>query len=188
MACNTNAPSENMAKKLSEIFNSLPPPEGKSVKNGTAFANVINGSRINRSEEIGSYEVTALYPSVPVGPTMDFLNAWLHESGVDGIGNRKAYVEMTLVCMKQNSFQFRGKFFLQTDGTAIGNSLSGSVAELFMCKVEMSLAKHPMFPRVYHRFVDDIFLIQNKRRFELVKKLFEETMDRIIPGAVRLTV
>lgn len=57
-----------------------------------------------------------------------------------------------------------------------------------MSKVEMSLSKHPMFPRVYHRFVDDIFVIQNKRKFDLVKKLFEDTMDRIKPGAVRFTV
>lgn len=32
----------------------------------------------------------------------------------------------------------------------------------------------------------DIFVIRNKRRFELAKKLFEGTMDRIKPRAVRL--
>lgn len=38
VASNTNAPTENIAKKLSQIFNSLPPPKGRSVKNGIEFA------------------------------------------------------------------------------------------------------------------------------------------------------
>lgn len=47
VACNTNAPSEKVAKNLSEIYNALPPPKGLSVKNGIEFAKKINGTRIN---------------------------------------------------------------------------------------------------------------------------------------------
>lgn len=45
-----------------------------------------------------------------------------------------------------------------------------------------------MFPRIYYRFVDDIFAVQNKRKFDLVKKLFEDTMDQIKPNAVKFTI
>lgn len=57
-----------------------------------------------------------------------------------------------------------------------------------MCRFEMSLVKHPMFPRNYSRYVDDIHVVQNGRKFELVKKLFEDTMDKIKPNAVRFTL
>lgn len=55
-----------MAKKLSAIFNSLPPPKGKSVKNRVEFAKMINGTNVSRSEDMGSYDVMALCPSVPI--------------------------------------------------------------------------------------------------------------------------
>lgn len=67
---NVNAPSERIAKKLSKIFNSLTPPEGKSIKNGTEFAKKVNGIKITWSEEIGSYDVTSFYSSIPIPHTM----------------------------------------------------------------------------------------------------------------------
>jgi len=170
-----------------KFFNELPPPKGKSIKNGTEFARVINGTKISRNEEMGSYDVTALYPSVPIKPTMDFLLEWLIENDMVPEVAR-ALVEMTWVCMKQNNFQFRGKWYHQTDGTCIGNSVSSFVAEVFMCRFEMKLEKNPLFPRIYWRFVDDIFAVQNARKFEVVKKLFEDTMGSIKKDAVRFTV
>lgn len=47
---------------------------------------------------------------------------------------------------------------------------------------------HPIFPRFYRRFIDDIFVIQNRRMFETVKAMFEEKMDSIKKGAVRFTI
>lgn len=176
VASNINAPTERIAKKLSKIFNSLTPPEGKSVLNGTEFAQLINGTTVGRNEEIGSYDVTSLYPSIPIPYT------------TNKVEKKLAYVDLTYVCMKQNIFQFRGSYYKQTRGTSIGNSLSSFVAELFMRDFEMSMCKDPNFPRVYHRYVDDIFVIQNKRKFDLVKDLFEKKMDLIEKGAIKFTI
>lgn len=51
--------------------------------------------------------------------------------------------------------------YRQTHGVAIGNSLRCFVVEIFMCHFETDLEKNPLFPRIYHRFVDDIFSIKN---------------------------
>ncbi len=99
-----------------------------------------------------------------------------------------AYVELAQVCMRQNVFQFRGRFYFQSEGTSIGNSLSSFLAELFLCHFETSIEKHPLFPRFYRRYMDDIFVIQNRRMFEAVKALFEEKMNSIKKGAVRFTI
>lgn len=187
VASNINAPTESIAKKLSSIFNAMPPPKGRSIKNGTEFARLVNGMKVSRNEEMGSYDVTALYPSVPIDFSMLLLKAWLILNGVVGNLN-DAYVELSRLCMKQNIFIFRGKFYKQSDGTCIGNSLSSFVAECFMCWFESSLEKHPMFPRVYFRFVDDIYAVQNKRRFDAVKKLFEDQMDTAKKGAIKFTI
>ena len=72
-----------MSKKLSKIFNDLPPPEGMTVKNGTEFANLVNGMEVKKTEEMGSYDVTSLYPSAPVMFSLDLLMRWLIVNGVN---------------------------------------------------------------------------------------------------------
>lgn len=109
VASNVNAPTETISKKLSKIFNALPPPKGKSVKNGTDFAAQVNGEKVNKNEEMGSYDVSSLYPSIPILFTLDLLMIFLIDNGVTHI-RAVAYVELARVCMKQNIFQFRGKF------------------------------------------------------------------------------
>lgn len=59
---------------------------------------------------------------------------------------------------------------------------------LFMGYFETKLERHPLFPRFYRRYIDDIFAIQNQRKFDAVKKLFEDEMDKIKKGAIRFTI
>lgn len=173
VASNVNAPTEIIAKKLSAIFNSLTPPEGKAVKNGIEFANIINGTKIGRNEEIGSYDVTSLYPSTPIPFSMKLLKKWLEKNNVKK-ELVEAYADLTTLCMKQNIFQFRDDFYNQT--------------ELFMSHFETAMSKNPNFPRIYHRYVDDIFFVQNKRKIESVKTLFEEKLDLIEKDAIKFTI
>lgn len=152
-ACsNTNASLEIMAKRLSTIFNSLLPPRGRSVKNGIEFTEMINGTNFNSSEEMGSYDVTALHPSTLIDR---FFHDWVKRVATE------PYVDMTTVWMKQNVFN-RGKWYLQTDDTSIGCSLSNFVAEVFTCA-----------------FVESS---------KCVKKLCDEKLDTIKHGAIRFTI
>lgn len=158
VASNTNAPKEKIAKKLSKIFNSMTPPEGKSVKKGIEFANLVNGTKTTRNEEIGSYDVTALYPSIPIPYSMTLLREWLMKNNVCN-ELIEAYADLASLCMRQNTFQFRDSIYKQTSGTSIGNSISSFIAQLFMCNF-----------------------------FDVVKSLFEEKMDAIEKDAVKFTV
>lgn len=178
IASNINAPSENIAKKLSKIFNSMTPPKGKSVKNGTEFANLVHNMEIKRTEDMGSYDVTSLYPSIPIPKAMIFLRKWLKSNDVSN-ALIDAYTDLAQVCMNQNIFQFRNKFYKQTCGTSMGNSLSSFIAELFMCYFETELEKQESFPRFYTRFMDDIFAINNKRKFTPVLDLFNKQYETV---------
>ena len=52
------------------------------------------------------------------------------------------------LCMEQNICQFNGKFDHQSKGTAMGNSLSGFLAEIFMSYLEIELKANLWFPRI----------------------------------------
>ncbi|KAJ8976203.1 hypothetical protein NQ317_008281 [Molorchus minor] len=70
------------------------------------------------------------------------------------------YINLTKLCMKQNCFQFNNSFFEQHKGTALGNSLSPFIANLFMSRFETDIKEEfEYFPRIWIRYVDDIFAV-----------------------------
>ena len=59
-----------------------------------------------------------------------------------------------------NSVSFNGNYYLQIHGTAMGTRMAPSFSNLFMEKLELKfLLNQNIKPRVWWRFVDDIFAI-----------------------------
>jgi hypothetical protein len=79
------------------------------------------------------------------------------------------YIHLILT---KNSFEFNGKHFLQTQGTAMGTKMAPSYANLFMDNLEQAfLSSQSKQPRVWYRFIDDIFMIWTHGEPELFKFL-----------------
>ena len=154
------SPTYNLAKWLSREFENLPDHEPSfSVKNNIEFINKIKDITLHEGEILVSFDVSSLFPSVPIPHTLGYLKELLNANGLD---NKTVieYIELTSLCMKQNCFQFNNNFFEQREGTAMGNPLSPFLANLFMSRFEVE-AKNQFeyFPRVWFRYVDDIFAV-----------------------------
>ena len=66
--------------------------------------------------------------------------------------------EMLQLILKENSFQFNGKHYLQTHGTAMGTKMAVAFANIFMSAVETKITRlRPNKPPVWKRYIDDIF-------------------------------
>ena len=66
--------------------------------------------------------------------------------------------EMLRLILKENSFQFNGKHYLQTHGTAMGTKTAVSFANVFMAHTETTILSRTVFkPTVWKRYIDDIF-------------------------------
>ncbi|XP_055605896.1 uncharacterized protein LOC129754060 [Uranotaenia lowii] len=110
-----------------------------------------------------SFDVSALFPSVPTSDALDSLRRHLERRRVPP-NQIEAYIAVAEVCMKQNYFMFRGKFYKQTFGLSMGSKLSPLLAEVFMGDFETDLEKkEKLFPRVWWRYVDDIFASVKER-------------------------
>jgi predicted GIY-YIG superfamily endonuclease len=67
---------------------------------------------------------------------------------------------MADLVLKNNVFEFNKEYFLQTSGTAIGTKMAPAYANIFMSILERDLlnaATHK--PDIYHRFIDDIYMV-----------------------------
>lgn len=61
--------------------------------------------------------------------------------------------------LTKNDFEFNGKCYLQTKGTAMGKTFAPSYANIFMASwEETALDTFPLKPLAYYRFLDDIWV------------------------------
>ena len=76
--------------------------------------------------------------------------------------------EMLRLILQENSFQFNGKDFLQTHGTAMGTKTAVSFANIFMAKIETAIIdQHSTKPLLWKRYIDDVFSLWDTNREEI---------------------
>jgi hypothetical protein len=180
---------------LTNEFNNLPIKQSSfSVQNSLDFINRIKDIKLIDSEILVSFDVSSLFPSVPIPQTLEYFKELLLENHLDD-KIVKEYIQLTEICMKQNIFQINDKFYQQNEGTAMGNFLSPFIADLFMSRFEKDLEKElEYFSSVWLRYVDDIFAIfdTNKgdidnfigklnKRFESIKFTWEREDNNCLP-------
>ena len=113
-----------------------------------------------------SYDVEALFTSVPIKPAIAIIQRKLDEDKDLHLRTTMSSKQITSFlefCLNSTYFTFQGKFYEQVDGTAMGSPISPIVANLFMEDLETkALATSPHPPSLWKRFVDDTFTIIKK--------------------------
>lgn len=162
------APTYKLAKWLTEVFENLSERQPTlSVKNSLEFIDTVKNITLQPGEILVSFDVSSLFPSVPIPQTLQYLKDLLNSNNMSPL-EVEAYVHLTNLCMQQNCFQIENTFYEQKEGTAMGNPLSPFLANLFMSRFETEFkATHDYFPRIWTRYVDDIFAIFDTKSSEL---------------------
>lgn len=155
---NIASPTEKLSKWLVSEFNQYNEPMSFSTKNSYDFIDKIKDVQLDPTEVLISFDVTSLFPSVPMEYTLDLLEIWLEQEGVSK-EKIHSYRCLTEHCIKENYLLFDGLYYKQLDGLAMGNALSPFLANLFMAHLETDLTQHQIFPRVWWRYVDDVFSV-----------------------------
>ena len=75
------------------------------------------------------------------------------------------YVRLIL---KENSFQFSGKHYFQTHGTAMGTKMAVAFANIFMASIEKEILRQSVYkPLTWKRFIDDVFCLWDTNKEEI---------------------
>ena len=70
--------------------------------------------------------------------------------------------------LKENSFQFNGKNYLQTHGTAMGTKMAVAFANIFMASIEKEILRQSVNkPLTWKRFIDDVFCLWDTNKEEI---------------------
>ena len=138
-----------MAKELSKILKPLVGKSPHHINNTQDFVEQVRHITLVAGECLSSYDVSALFTSVPIDPVLKILkdllvkDPTLKDRMVIGIDDIILLLEF---CLKNTYFSFQGQFFEQVEGVAMGSPVSPIIANLYMEYLEqkaLSTAPHP---------------------------------------------
>lgn len=134
---------------------------------------------VNNDETIVSFDVVSLFPSIDVKIALSEFSKYLSEVNVPD-DKKQLYVEIATTCMDQNYFQYRDIFYKVENGTKMGNPLSPLLSECFMAALENKLDASNSLPRVWFRYVDDVFAIIKTDKIDETLSVLNTQLPTII--------
>jgi hypothetical protein len=127
------------------------------IQDTTDFLRKVASVDIPTGSTLFTMDVTSLYTNIPHSEGIAACKeAW--DSREDKSVPTKYLVKLLKLVLNLNNFEFNGQHYTQINGTAMGTKMAPSYANLFMGKIEKSLmTRAPSIPRIWLRFIDDIF-------------------------------
>ena len=157
-----------------------------SVKDSFSFANEI---RLQDSKYImASFDVESLFSNIPLTETIQICCDELYKNTNVVNGLRKHDMsDLLSLSVKNSIFLFNDRFYMQSEGVAMGSPLGPTLANSFLCFHEKNWLDNcpsQFKPVFYRRYVDDIFLLFETK--DHVKK-FEKYLNSR-HGNIKFTV
>ena len=175
------------AKYLAEVLSPLVGQTEFHVKNSKDFAENITGLKIEADEELRSYDITALFTSVPIDKALAIIRSKLMEDS--SLADKTTLQPEDIIrlleqCLKCTYFVFQGQHYQQIHGAAMGSPVSPIVCNLYMETFEQrALATAPHPPRFRKRYADDTCTILKREYSEE----FTEHLNSINPENIQWT-
>ena len=176
-----------VAKELVKILKPLVGQSPHHINSTQDFVEQAKHFKLESGECLSSYDVSALFTSVPIDPALNIIKDLLVKDNTlkeRTVMDLEDIILLLEFCLKNTSFSFQGQFYEQVEGAAMGSPVSPIVANLYMEYLEqkaLSTAPHP--PKFWGRYVDDTFVIHK----EANKQGFLQHINSVDP-AIRFTV
>ena len=154
----------NLAKYATKVLSPLVGKTPHHIKNSQAFVDTIKDIKLKDNEIITSYDVSALFTSIPPEDVLNVATEALEND--PSLSDRTSLSveqlsELISICLNTAYFSYKGQYYKQTHGCVMGSPLSPVGIDLRMEKFEQDiLSSYPGIPpRLWLRYVDDTFVI-----------------------------
>ena len=137
-------------KELAKIPKPLVGKSPHHINSTQDFAEQVNHIILGPGECLSSYDVSALFTSVPVDPALNIIKDLLEKDYTLKERTVLAVSDIILLlefCLKNTYFSFQGQFYEQVEGAAMGYPVSPIVPNMYMEYLEhkaISIAPHPL--------------------------------------------
>ena len=124
-----------VAKELAKILKPLVGKSPHHINSTQDFVEQAKHFKLETGECLSSYDVSALFTSVPIDPALNIIKDLLVK---DNTFKERTVMEVEDIilllefCLKNTYFSFQGQFYEQVEGAAMGSPVSPIVANLYM--------------------------------------------------------
>ena len=139
-----------IAKELAHIIKPLVGQSPHHLKNTHHFIKQLQGKKLEPGEVITSFDVKALFTSVPVKPAIQIVKQRLQQDKTLPQRTSMSMAQITTLlefCLTSTYVLFQGKYYEQVQGAAMGSPTSPLIANIFMEEFEvkaLSSIPHPL--------------------------------------------
>lgn len=163
-----NTPSSLTSKMLAEILMKSMNNNEHSIKNSFEFKKMLNDIRMDEAEKMVSFDVISLFTNIPVPLAMDIISEEWQRIEANTNIPKELFMSMMWFCLLDaNYFAYNNKYYRQIYGMPMGNPLSTIIADIVMNKlIEISMETLSCRPKLFVRYVDDIFAIIKKDKIQ----------------------
>jgi len=150
------------------------------IKDTYDFVEKIRDKEINRTDLLVTGDVTALYTNMKIELILKAVKEIFQEFPVHGRPD-KELLNLLEITLTRNDFVFGDRIFKQICGTAMGKRYAPSLADIYLRTLDHA-AMHGFHikPKVYWRYLDDIYLIWPGTRQQLQE--YQDFLNSVIPG------
>ena len=166
-----DGPTERLSAFVDRLLQPIAKEQESYLKDSTDLINFIEKTRVPENAILVSMDVTSLYTNIPQEEGIDTVCIAYESYNKGESPIPTEYLKRALeLILQENSFQFIGKDYLQTHGTAMGTEMAVAFANIFMGKVESQiLSQSALKPLAWKRYIDDIFSIWNINKDEVTE-------------------
>ena len=161
-----DGPTERISAFVDHLIQPIAQKQASYLKDTTDFLNFIEKTKLPKSTILVSMDVTSLYTNIPQEEGITTVCGAYEEFYAENPPIPTRYLrEMLSLILQENSFQFNGKDYLQTHGTAMGTKMAVAFANIFMAKIEKEILRQSTTkPIFWKRFIDDVISMWNTSR------------------------
>lgn len=157
----SGGPTERISSFVDSLLQPIAKKQESYIKDTTHFINFIENIPLPDNAILVSLDVCSLYTNIPQEEGINVVCQYYEEHYQSKQPIPTTHLgELMRLILKENSFKFNDKHFLQTHGIAMGTKMAVAFAVIFMAEIEKHLlAASPQKPIFWKRFTDDIFSV-----------------------------